>query len=171
MFEKLVGGLFPKAGETGAIPWDIVAAGAAVGVAVLLIDAIFLAPRKAKFRLYAMPLAVGMYLPWTVTVPILFGGIAYWYVERASRRRGDPEAVRQGVVHRGLLFSSGLVAGEAIMGIIVAFLLIADVPIPVLREWGAYEDGTPIALVSLAALFVMIVLLVRKSLAREEIRP
>jgi putative OPT family oligopeptide transporter len=184
MFEKLVGGLFPKAGETGAIPWDIVAAGAAVGVAVLLIDAIFLAPRKAKFRLYAMPLAVGMYLPWTVTVPILFGGIAYWYVERASRRRGDPEAVRQGVIHRGLLFSSGLVAGEAIMGILIAFLLIANLKIPLLQNWakGALApdhpfavylrgEGNSLAMVSLAAFLVMIVLLVRKSLAREEIRP
>jgi hypothetical protein len=117
-----------------------------------------------------MPLAVGMYLPWTVTVPILFGGIAYWYVERVSRRRGDPEPVRQGVVHRGLLFSSGLVAGEAIMGIIVAFLLIGDAPIPILEAWGNQAGGVPIAWVSLAALFLMIVLLVRKSLAREDNR-
>jgi uncharacterized oligopeptide transporter (OPT) family protein len=50
------------------VPWNLVAYGAAVRVVAILIDRLFLEPRNAKFRLYAMPLAVGMYLPWTVTV-------------------------------------------------------------------------------------------------------
>ena len=62
-----------------------------MGVVAILIDRLFLEPKKAKFRLHAMPLAVGMYLPWTVTFPILFGGLAYVAVIRRSRKRGDDE--------------------------------------------------------------------------------
>ncbi len=130
MFEKLVGGIF---GEEEAIPWDIVGAGAFVGVVAILIDSLWLAPRDTKFRLHAMPLAVGMYLPWTVTFPILIGGAVYWYVDSASRRRGDTEEQRQSVVHRGLLYSSGLVAGEAIMGILIAGWVVAGFPAPMLK--------------------------------------
>ena len=81
MFQKLVGGLF---GE-GDIPWNLVGWGAAVGIAAILLDHFVLEPRKTKFRLYPMPLAVGMYLPWTVTTPILCGGIVYKIVDRSVR--------------------------------------------------------------------------------------
>ncbi|MCZ6695475.1 MAG: oligopeptide transporter, OPT family, partial [Acidobacteria bacterium] len=124
MFEKLVGGIF---GEGEKIPWNLVGYGAIIGVAAIAIDRLFLEPRRTKFRLHAMPLAVGMYLPWTVTFPIMIGGLVYRWVDRRSRARGDSDEERQSVIHRGLLFSSGLVAGEAIMGILIAFLIVASV--------------------------------------------
>lgn len=122
MFKELVGGIF---GES-AIPWEIVGYGALVGLGAIVIDRLLLAPRDAKFRLHPMPLAVGMYLPWTVTFPILFGGLVYLIVERRSISRGDSEETRKGVIHRGLLFSSGIVAGEAIMGIIAAAIIVME---------------------------------------------
>ena len=98
MFEKLVGGIF---GAGQQIPWNLVGYGAAVGVVAILIDRLFLEPRKTKFRLYAMPLAVGMYLPWTVTFPILIGGVVYKWVDSRSAARGDTAEQRQGAIHRG----------------------------------------------------------------------
>lgn len=151
MFEKLVGGIF---GAGRDIPWDLVGYGALVGVAAIAIDRLFLQPRGAKFRLHAMPLAVGMYLPWTVTFPILIGGVAYRIVEWASIRRGDSEERRQGVIHRALLYSSGLVAGEAIMGILIAVLVMLRLDMPFLKEW--VQGGVGVDLVSLAALAVVI---------------
>ncbi len=132
MFEKLVGGIF---GASENIPWDLVGWGAAVGLIAIAIDRFCLEPRETKFRLHAMPLAVGMYLPWTVTFPILFGGLAYLFVDQRSQRRGDSETKRRSIIHQGLLFASGIVAGEAIMGILTAIILVFQLDIPVLRQW------------------------------------
>lgn len=161
MFEKLVGGIF-GAGE--AIPWNLVYLGAAVGVAAILIDRLFLQPRDTAFRLHAMPLAVGMYLPWTVTVPILIGGAAYRLVDSRSRKAGDDDQLREKKIHQGLLYSSGLVAGEAIGGILIAILVVSNMRMPLMpQSWT--DSGLLIDLVSLAALFVMTGWIIRKSLS------
>jgi putative OPT family oligopeptide transporter len=140
MFKELVGGIFGQS----AIPWEIVGYGALVGVGAIVIDRLLLAPRDAKFRLHPMPLAVGMYLPWTVTFPILFGGLVYLFVEKRTIARGDDEETRKAVIHRGLLFSSGIVAGEAIMGIVAAILIVAGVTID------------PVSAMSLFAMFAVL---------------
>ncbi len=159
MFEKLVGGIF---GQGEAIPWDLVLWGAAVGTLAILIDRFWLQPRGAKFRLHAMPLAVGMYLPLTVTFPILLGGAAYVWVNRRSEARGDSYETRQKVIHSGLLVSSGLVAGEAIGGILIAFLVVSGVPMPLLPEWA--NGGVLVDAVSFAALLGMTWWIVHKAL-------
>lgn len=161
MFEKLVGGIF---GSGTDLPWHLVGYGAAVGVAAIAIDRFFLRPRNTKFRLHPMPLAVGMYLPWTVTFPILLGGFVYLVVERWSAARGDSPETRQAVIHRGLLFSSGLVAGEAIMGILIAMLVMTQLDMPLLKDWA--EGGLIVDFVSLFALVCMIGLLMHKTLKR-----
>jgi putative OPT family oligopeptide transporter len=163
MFEKLVGGIF---GEGKDVPWELVGCGAAVGAAVILIDRFLLQPRKAAFRLHAMPLAVGMYLPWTVTFPILFGGLTFVFVTRRSQRRGDDKHQQQVVIHRGLLFSSGLVAGEAIMGIVIGFLMLLQLDIPVATAWP--RPGWPSDGLSLLALALMVYLVIRVSLNKRE---
>jgi hypothetical protein len=83
------------------MPWTLLFAGAGVGVLAIIIDAIFLAPRNAKFRLYVMPLAVGMYLPFSVTTPLLLGGIVYWLVERNNKKRNLSHDAAQSAIHRG----------------------------------------------------------------------
>ncbi len=162
MFEKLVGGIF---GAGKDIPWDLVFWGAGVGVAAIIIDRIFLQPRKTKFRLYAMPLAVGMYLPLTVTFPILIGGVVYKLIEKASNRRGDSAEEKKSVVHRGLLFSSGLVAGEAIMGIIIALIVLANFKVPILAGLAA-KTGNLIDILSILGLSAIIVILYRRSMRK-----
>ncbi len=159
MFEKLVGGLF---GQGEAVPWNLVGWGAAVGIVAILIDVTVLQPRKTKFRLHAMPLAVGMYLPWTVTFPIMIGGAVFKFVDGRSKARGDSDETRQSAIHRGLLFSSGLVAGEAIMGIVIAILIVAGLNLPLLTGW--LQTGWMVNIVSLLGFSGVILLLVRKAL-------
>jgi len=84
------------------------------GIEAILIDRYYLQSKNTKFRLYATPLAVGMYLSLTVTFPILIGGVLYKGVESTTKKRGDSEEKRLGVINNDLLFSSGLVAGEAL---------------------------------------------------------
>lgn len=160
MFEKLVGGIF----GAGDIPWNLVGYGAVIGVAVILIDRLVLEPRGTRFRMHPMPLAVGLYLPWTVTTPILLGGLVYKIVENRSRARGDSDEVRQKVIHRGLLFSSGLVAGEAIMGILIAVLVIVKLDMPFLKTWS--EGGLLLDVISLLGFAGIMWLLVKKAMGR-----
>jgi putative OPT family oligopeptide transporter len=107
MFEGITKALFG-----GNVPWAMLIAGAAVAVVLIVLDEIA-RTRKFPFRLYVMPVAVGIYLPITLAVPILIGGIIRAVFSR--KNSGDTD--------RGILVSSGLIAGEALTGIIVAAIV------------------------------------------------
>ena len=107
--EGLVGG--------GTLPWVMVRIGAGLGVVVLLADA-YLKASGAKFRLHLMPIAVGIYLPFGLALPILAGGILAHVVTRGAR--DDAEVERR--VHPGVLFSSGVIAGEALTSVGLAIV-------------------------------------------------
>ena len=109
LFASLARGFF--GGE--ALPWGLVGLGAGIGLAVLLVDAA-LGARGSDFRLHLMPIAVGLYLPFGLAFPILIGGL----VERLTRAE-DADAGRMGG-SPGVLFASGAVAGEALVGVGVA---------------------------------------------------
>lgn len=102
-------------GET-ALPWDMIGYGVIVGCIVLAVDAV-LKKRGGSFRAHLMPIAVGMYLPFGLATPILVGGlIAHFH------SRNTPPAEHDGVLQRGVLFSSGVIAGEALMSVGLACL-------------------------------------------------
>ena len=103
------------AGE-GDLPWDKIGVGALIGFAILGIDT-WLKKIGSAFRAHLMPIAVGMYLPFGLATPILIGGlIAYFY------SRGKPESEHDATLHRGVLFSSGVIAGEALTAVGLAGL-------------------------------------------------
>ena len=102
-------------GET-ELPWDMIGYGVVVGIVILIIDW-YLKSTGKKFRAHLMPIAVGMYLPFGLAAPILIGGlIAHFH------SKGTPEAGHDKVLHRGVLFSSGVIAGEALMSVGLACL-------------------------------------------------
>ena len=95
----------------GQLPWDMIGYGVLVGIVILIVDW-YLKSTGRKFRAHLMPIAVGMYLPFGLAAPILIGGlIAHFHT------RGIPEAGHDKVLHRGILFSSGVIAGEALMSV------------------------------------------------------
>lgn len=104
----------------GELPYHMVAIGAVMGVAILVADGI-LKQKQAKFRLHLMPLAVGIYLPVTLAVPMFIGGLMRYAIEKKQQHKTD-EAHDPGV-----LVSSGLIAGEALMGVIVAVFLYLNI--------------------------------------------
>lgn len=100
----------------GQLPWDMIGYGVLVGAIILLIDRQLRLSGK-KFRAYLMPIAVGMYLPFGLATPILIGGlIAHFH------SKGTPEGEQDKVLHRGVLFSSGVIAGEALTSVGLACL-------------------------------------------------
>lgn len=112
LFKSLVMGF---SGES-VLPWNLIAIGAAVGVAILIID-YALKVSRVGFRAYLMPIAVGMYLPFGLATPILIGGlIAHFYTRRT------PAGTHDRSLQRGVLFSSGVIAGEALTAVALAGL-------------------------------------------------
>lgn len=106
----------------GSLPWDMVGIGAGLGLVVLLLDT-QLKRRGAGFRLYLMPMAVGLYLPFGIATPILLGGIIAHLATRGAKGEGE----RDSALHLGVLFASGTIAGEALTGVLLAGLFAAGV--------------------------------------------
>jgi putative OPT family oligopeptide transporter len=113
LFKSLAEGF---SGQT-QLPWNLILVGVAIGVALLVIDTI-LKVKGAKFRAHVMPIAVGIYLPFSLAPPILLGGVLSAIVLRGSKSEEENEARSQ----RGILFCSGVIAGEALMGVGLAAL-------------------------------------------------
>jgi uncharacterized oligopeptide transporter (OPT) family protein len=102
----------------------MVGIGAAIGVVVILADR-RLEARGSAFRVPALAVALGIYLPLKLSAAILAGGLV-----SAMAKRGAPEGADTGD-RKGLLFAAGLVTGEALMGILLA------VPIALSGFWPA----------------------------------
>lgn len=101
------------------LPWGMIQIGVAIGLVILAIDAVLKA-RGAAFRAHLMPIAVGIYLPFSIAPPILLGGILSWMMLRGAKTEAEQEARAQ----RGVLFSSGVIAGEALVGVGLAGLAV-----------------------------------------------
>lgn len=106
----------------GELPWDLIWIGAGIGAAIIICDEI-LKKRGSKFRTPVLAAAVGIYLPLDLTVPIFLGGLLAHLVERAAGVHNDPDAAER--IHRkGVLFSAGLITGEALLGIVIAIPIV-----------------------------------------------
>jgi len=114
------------------LPWSMVVIGAVVGLALIGIDE-FLRRRGSVFRTHVMPVAVGIYLPLALAVPIVLGGAVRAIVLRTAGRSSHDGAseTQHKTVRRGVLFSSGLIAGESIMGILLGVLIVGGIKTPV----------------------------------------
>tara|TARA_Y100000741_G_scaffold363622_1_gene352321 strand:+ start:2263 stop:4137 length:1875 start_codon:yes stop_codon:yes gene_type:complete len=95
----------------GNLPWTFVYIGGLIAVVLILID---LRQEKigSDFRVPVLAVAVGIYLPITLTVPIFIGGM----INHFGKTAGGSDASEK----KGLLMSSGFITGEALMGILVA---------------------------------------------------
>ena len=120
LFASLANGFFGD----GNLPLDMVAIGAVLGILILTLDYfLFDKNNPGGFRLHLMPIAVGMYLPFGLSTPILIGGlIAYFLTKRSKPAKTDDH-----VLQNGVLLSSGLIAGESLMGILLALFASAGI--------------------------------------------
>ncbi len=142
LMKAIVEGVF-----TGNMDWAMVGAGAVLGIFFIILM------RVTSLQFSIMAFAVGMYLPWLMSTPIMIGGVVKWYVDRQIDARLKPlapdadedtvaeydekvETFREEVHNKGILFSSGLIAGEALMGVILAALVVAGISI-------ALVEGAP----------------------------
>ncbi len=93
----------------GDLPWNLVL----VGVFIALVAEVLGIP--------VLPFAIGLYLPIYLSVPMVLGGLLRWYLEK---RKYHSEKDKDDAVQSGVLYSSGLIAGEGIVGILLAVLAV-----------------------------------------------
>jgi putative OPT family oligopeptide transporter len=115
----------------GGMVWPFVLAGAVLAFVLILID------------LPVLPVAIGIYLPFTLSTPIFAGGIIRYFTDKQiAKKYGSAEeelsdwelAIKQTdvqpkekIIRSGLLLTAGLIAGEALMGVMVAFMIIGGI--------------------------------------------
>jgi uncharacterized oligopeptide transporter (OPT) family protein len=122
----------------GEMVWPFVLAGVVLAFVLILID------------LPVLPVAIGIYLPFTLATPIFCGGIIRYLTNKQIEKKfgsDDGEkatewelAIKQTevkpkekVVRTGLLFTAGLIAGEALTGVIVAFIIISGLNLTIFK--------------------------------------
>jgi len=157
----------------GELPWTMIALGAGVGALIIAIDE-WLKSTGKRFRVPVLAAAIGIYLPLELMVPIFLGGLLAHLVERFHKLKADDEEGRDRVHRPGVLFSAGLITGEALMGIAIAIPIVASgrgdvlaVPLGSFADtWAAWS-----AWAGLLVLFVVGLLLYRVGKKGEQAAP
>ncbi len=103
----------------GEMAWPLVIAGMALAGVLILIEA----PSP-------MLIAVGMYLPFPSTAAIFVGGLVSWWLSRKMNERQATDGERTRATNTGVLLSSGFIAGEALMAVLLAFVVGASEALP-----------------------------------------
>ena len=96
----------------GNLPWPLIFAGASIGLAVEVLG------------IPILPFAVGLYLPIHLSAGIMVGGLIRLFTER---RKKSTETEKKEQVDRGILYTSGLIAGEGLVGVLLAILAIIKI--------------------------------------------
>ena len=104
----------------GGLPWGMVSIGAGIAAVIIAID-LYLKKIGSDFRMPVLAVAVGIYLPLELDTSIFVGGILAWLTTRYFRKHParNPDA-KAHAGKAGLLLASGLITGEALMGVLIA---------------------------------------------------
>ena len=117
---------------SSSMDWDYILIGVCVGVVAIIVNLIL---KSTTASLTLPPLAVGMgiYLPPTLEVPLILGSFISYFVgrylvARAKMRAGElAEYDVEQSNRRGVLFASGLIVGESLIGVIIAVIIVLSV--------------------------------------------
>ncbi len=93
----------------GNLRWDLVGIGAAFSIVIML------------FKIPPLPFAVGIYLPLNTMTPVFIGGLIRHMVDSRTKSHDDAEAK---ISDSGVLLSSGFIAGEGLLGVVIAILAV-----------------------------------------------
>ncbi|HYE11287.1 MAG TPA: oligopeptide transporter, OPT family [Patescibacteria group bacterium] len=123
----------------GNLPWDLVFMGAASAVIFELLG------------VPALPVAIGLYLPIHLSTPIMAGGLIRGIVDKSSKK----EEVVKDRVETGILFSSGLIAGEGLMGVTMAALTAANISVFAFEKAPLGQIGALVVFLTVAAVLIL----------------
>ena len=131
MMKMLVEGIM-----NGELPWALIFIGVFIAIVVEIL------------HMPVMPFAVGMYLPFSLSAGIMAGGVVRILVEK---RKGT-EKEKKARTDRGLLFTSGMIAGEGIVGILLAVFAVFKINSKMVLPFQLPQIGSLILFIALLAL-------------------
>ena len=129
----------------GKLPWTLVIIGALIAVVVELIG------------IPVLPFAIGVYLPVQLNACIMVGGVIRLIVDKIKR----PEEKKKAMVNDGILFCSGMIAGEGLVGILLAVLAVFGVD-KMIDLSSKLNIPTAVSNIGGLALFAVVILVVLK---------
>ena len=129
----------------GNLPWALVFTGVFIAVAVEVVG------------IPVLPFAIGVYLPVHLNACIMVGGLVRLVLDRT---KGDKDKKKR-VVNDGILFCSGMIAGEGLVGILLAVLAVLGVD-SVLDISGMLGLSVPVANIASLVVFALVILSVLK---------
>ena len=118
----------------GNIKWGYIGIGMGLAVVLIVLDKVQ-ETRGSSFRFPVLAVAVGVYLPVGLAIPIFIGGVMSHMIARRSRNA--PEKIRKVRENTGLLLASGLITGEALMGVAIACATAFPTAVPAALGIGA----------------------------------
>ncbi len=121
------------------LEWTMIIIGLGLGAVIIVLD--FILQRSgSKFRLPALAVGMGIYLPPSITTPIFIGGLLSWIIKRIVHKRlaNKPEAERkaahQKADRKSALIASGLIVGESLVGVIMATVIVVSMNIDAIPD-------------------------------------
>ena len=131
MMKMLVEGIMNE-----ELPWAMILIGVFIAIVVEIL------------KMPVMPFAVGMYLPFSLSAGIMAGGIVRIFVEK---KKGT-EAEKKARTDRGLLFTSGMIAGEGIIGILLAVFAVVKIDSKIILPFHLPQVGSLVLYIALLVL-------------------
>ncbi len=128
MMKMLVEGIM-----NAELPWALILIGVCAAIVIEIL------------QIPVLPFAVGMYLPFSLNAGIMSGGIIRYIVER---RKGSEEEKKE-AVDRGILYTSGLIAGEGLMGVILALLAFFYIDVDISDKFSIGQIGSIVVFILL----------------------
>lgn len=128
-----------------SLNWTMLGVGVLIGIVLIVVD-VLLKRMGRGLSLPVLAVGIGIYLPPTIATPLVVGAVLGHLLERVSRRRAGRGAAAdervEGAQRRGVLFASGLIVGESLMGVALAAVIGATGRSDVLAVAGDSFEGT-----------------------------
>lgn len=111
---------------TNKLEWTYILTGVGLGAVLITIDAFLKKVSNKVFSLPVIAVGIGIYLPPSINTPVIVGAFLAWIMALHIAKLGNKE-VSAKAERFGTLFSAGLIVGESLMGVILAFIIAASV--------------------------------------------
>lgn len=138
----------------GDLRWDLIGLGAAIGVVIIVLDAVLSGATKGKMKLPPLAVGIGFYLPAAVTTMLVIGAVCGWIYDKAIKGTRFADVGRR----MGVLLASGLIVGESLFLVMTAGVIVStsnEAPFAMLPEGSTW----PAMLAGIAAFVVLTLML------------
>ncbi|GLS00835.1 oligopeptide transporter, OPT family protein [Brevundimonas denitrificans] len=138
----------------GDLRWDLIGLGAAIGVVIIVLDAVLNGATRGRMKLPPLAVGIGFYLPAAVTTMLVVGAVCGWVYDKAIKNTRFADVGRR----MGVLLASGLIVGESLFLVMTAGVIVStgnDAPFAMLPEGSTW----PAMLAGIAAFAVLTLML------------